>query len=283
MLSYRHAFHAGNFADVLKHLIQVEILNYLKQKEKPFAYIDTHAGAGLYSLTSSEAGKNAEYETGISKVRAAALPGTEDYLDVVSRCKPGWDMSPQDASLLYPGSPRIAQIMLRAQDTASLFELHPQDFRLLHELMRRDKKIHVSQADGFDGLLSKVPVPECRALILIDPPYEVKSDYDTLVDSVKKAHRKFATGVYALWYPVVARERIDKIEKVLRNSGIPRIQLFELGLSADTEGRGMTSSGMIVINPPFTLMNKMQSLLPQLAQLLAGDSGVWRCEELAGE
>ncbi|MAY00022.1 MAG: 23S rRNA (adenine(2030)-N(6))-methyltransferase RlmJ [Oceanospirillaceae bacterium] len=283
MLSYRHAFHAGNFADVLKHLVQVEILNYLKQKDKPFAYIDTHAGAGIYSLSSEEAGKNEEFRTGISILKGKPLAGTEDYLEVVAGCKPEWDKSAVPAAGLYPGSPRIAQQMLRAQDSAHLFELHPQDFRRLDAMVARDRRMHAHNSDGFSGLLGLLPVAERRALVLIDPPYEVKSDYDTLVETVKKAHRKFATGVYALWYPVVDRQRIDKMEKALINSGIPRIQLFELGVGEDTEGRGMTSSGMIVINPPFTLMGNMQKLLPQLTQRLAGDNGVWRCEELVGE
>lgn len=283
MLSYRHAFHAGNFADVLKHLVQVEILNYLRRKEKPFIYIDTHAGAGLYSLTSAEAGKNAEFDTGITRLRNAAIAGTEAWLQVVATCKPEWDLSPAPAASLYPGSPRIAQLLLREQDRAKLYELHPQDFRLLNELMRRDQRIRCTQGNGFQELIAGLPPDERRGLILMDPPYEMKSDYDTVVDTLIRAHRRFATGIYALWYPVVERSRIDKLERDLQNSGIPRIQQFELGLTEDTEGRGMTSSGMIVINPPFTLMDTMRNLLPQLAQATGGEQGVWRCRELAGE
>ncbi|MDK2776282.1 MAG: 23S rRNA (adenine(2030)-N(6))-methyltransferase RlmJ [Pseudomonadota bacterium] len=283
MLSYRHAFHAGNFADVLKHLVQVEILNYLRRKEKPFIYIDTHAGAGLYSLTSAEAGKNAEFDTGITRLRNAGIAGTEAWLQVVAACKPEWDLSPAPAASLYPGSPRIAQLLLREQDRAKLYELHPQDFRLLNELMRRDQRIRCTQDNGFQGLIAGLPPDERRGLILMDPPYEMKSDYDTVVDTLIRAHRRFATGIYALWYPVVERSRIDKLERDLQNSGIPRIQQFELGLTEDTEGRGMTSSGMIVINPPFTLMDTMRNLLPQLAQATGGEQGVWRCRELAGE
>lgn len=283
MLSYRHAFHAGNFADVLKHLIQVEILSYLQQKDKPFVYFDTHSGAGLYSLSSEEAGKNAEYMNGIGILRQHSLAGCEAYLDVVARVKPQADRSSVPADRLYPGSPRIAQIMLREQDRAQLHELHPQDFSLLQELMHGDQRIKVEKSDGFNGLIAALPPKERRGLVLIDPPYEVKTDYDTVVSTLVKAHRRFATGIYALWYPVVERARIDRLEQQLKDSGIARIQLFELGLSADTEGRGMTSSGMIVINPPWTLMTDMQKLLPRLAATLAGTAGVWRAEEIAGE
>ncbi|WP_430462835.1 23S rRNA (adenine(2030)-N(6))-methyltransferase RlmJ [Thalassolituus sp. LLYu03] len=283
MLSYRHAFHAGNFADVLKHLIQVEILNYLHQKDKPFVYIDTHSGAGLYSLHSAEAEKNAEYMNGIGTLRKTPLAGTEDYLAVVDQVKPAFDRSNVKAETLYPGSPRIAQILLREQDRAQLYELHPTDFVQLQELMRGDRRIRVDKSDGYAGLISSMPPKERRALVLMDPPYEVKTDYDVVVSTLIKAHKRFPTGIYALWYPVVDRTRIDRLVQQLKDSGIPKIQMFELGLSADTDGRGMTSSGMIVINPPWTLMANMQKLLPTLAQTLAGAGGVWRCDEISGE
>lgn len=283
MLSYRHAFHAGNFADVLKHLIQVDILNYLQQKDKPYVYIDTHSGAGLYSLQSAEAEKNAEYMTGIGTLRKKPLSGTEDYLDVVAQVKPDADRSSVKAETLYPGSPRIAQILLREQDRAQLYELHPTDFTLLQELMRGDRRVRVEKSDGYAGLIAAMPPKERRALVLMDPPYEVKTDYDVVISTLIKAHKRFPTGTYAIWYPVVDRSRIDRMEQQLKDSGIARIQQFELGMSADTDGRGMTSSGMIVVNPPWTLLGKMQTLLPQLAQTLAGDKGVWRCEEISGE
>ncbi|MCT7357649.1 23S rRNA (adenine(2030)-N(6))-methyltransferase RlmJ [Thalassolituus pacificus] len=283
MLSYRHAFHAGNFADVLKHLIQVEILQYLQQKEKPFVYIDTHSGAGLYSLQSAQAEKNAEFETGIGRLQDCDWPELQDYLQAVADSRPAHDQSGLTSDQLYPGSPRLGQLFLREQDRAQLFELHPQDFRLLDELMATDRRIRVEQGDGFKGLIAALPPRERRGFVLMDPPYEIKSDYELVVETLAKAHRRFATGTYALWYPVVERSRINKLEQQLKATGIARIQLFELGLSADTDGRGMTSSGMIVINPPWTLKAKMQNLLPRLSQLLAGEQGVWRCEELAGE
>lgn len=184
---------------------------------------------------------------------------------------------------LYPGSPAIAQHLLREQDKAVLYELHPNDFKLLQENMRGDKRIKVHKQDGFSGLLSLLPHTIKRGLVLIDPPYEVKTDYQTVVSTLQKAYKKYATGTYALWYPVVERERIDLLEQQFKASGIKNIHLFELGLSADTAARGMTSAGMIVINPPWTLAKNLQALLPKLAQQLGKEQGVWRYLELAGE
>lgn len=279
MLSYRHAFHAGNFADVLKHLVQVEILRYLHQKEKPFVYIDTHSGAGLYALDSDAAEKTAEYRQGIGRLEQCDWPVMQPYLQLIRQ------LSERNGQQhLYPGSPALAQALLRPQDRAQCYELHPADYALLSELMQGDRRVRVQQSDGFQGLIASLPPAERRGLVLIDPPYEIKSDYDTVVSTLIKAHKRFATGIYALWYPVVERSRIDKLEQALISSGIPRIQLFELGLSADTEGRGMTSAGMIVINPPWTLKPALDTVLPLLASTLPEHGqGVWRSVELVVE
>lgn len=278
MLSYRHAFHAGNFADVLKHLVQVEILRYLQQKDKPFVYIDTHAGAGLYSLRSPEAEKVGEYRHGIAKLLNQNWPQLADYVHSVQAVQ-----SLEPDAMLYPGSPMLAQHWLRPQDRALLFELHPSDYRLLQQNMANRRQIQMQNSDGFAGLLSALPPKERRGLILIDPSYEIKTDYQTVVETLIKAHRRFATGTYALWYPVVDRARIDALEQTLIHSGIRDIQLFELGLSADTSARGMTSAGMIVINPPWTLKATMDQVLPPLMQCLAGGTGLWRSEVLVAE
>lgn len=278
MLSYRHAFHAGNFADVLKHLVQVEILHYLQQKDKPFIYIDTHAGAGVYSLDSFESEKTAEHLNGISAIQHLEWTELASYLEQVQKVN-----QQQSTQTLYPGSPAIAQNMLREQDKAVMFELHPNDFKLLQNNMQDDARIKVHNQDGFNGLLAMLPPQIKRGLILIDPPYEIKTDYQTVVDTLIKAHKKFATGTYALWYPVVERERINILEKQLKDSGIRNIQLFELGLKADTTARGMTSAGMIVINPPWTLANTLNGLLPKLAQHLGSHHGVWRSLTLVEE
>lgn len=278
MLSYRHAFHAGNFADVLKHLVQVEILTYLQRKDKPFVYIDTHAGAGLYSLDSVVAQKTSEHLNGISALKDVNWPELQNYLLAVKELS-----QKDDQQNLYPGSPAIAQAFLREYDKAILFELHPNDFILLDELMRRDRRIRVNKSDGFQGLLASVPPLIKRGLILIDPSYEIKSDYEEVVSVLTAAHRRFAIGTYALWYPVVDRERIDKLESDLKATGIKNIQQFELGLKEDSAGHGMTAAGMIVINPPYTLRATLDSVLPKISKHLAGGRGVWRSEILVAE
>ncbi len=271
MLSYRHSFHAGNFADVLKHIVQVEIIDYFTQKDKVFDYIDTHSGAGLFNLSSEHANKTGEYLNGIGKLKQADFPELSRYFAAIDahNVKPLTPNASAAGNLeYYPGSPVIAQQFLRHDDKAWLFELHPTDFDLLSENIRQSRRVRVKQGDGFQGLMSVIPPVSRRAFVLIDPPYEIKTDYQKVFTTVAKAHKKFASGTYAIWYPVVDRHRIDKLEKSFINSGIRDIQRFELGLSADTEGRGMTSSGMIVINPPWTLMKKMNELLPKLVKAL---------------
>lgn len=273
MLSYRHAFHAGNHADVLKHLILVHALSYMTQKEKPLRVIDTHAGAGGYLLNSEQARKNREFDTGIAALwsREDTPPALADYLALVRSFNTD-DNNPQRAPRFYPGSPLIAQRLLRAQDKLFLHELHSTDHRLLCEALGSDGRVTISDNDGLKGMQALLPPPDRRALVLIDPSYEIKNDYRLVVDALESAHRRFATGTFALWYPVVQRARIVELEKSLLRSGIRNIQLFELGVLPDSHESGMTASGMILINPPWTLWQAMQSCLPYLAELL-GQSG----------
>ena len=280
MLSYRHAFHAGNFADVLKHLVLVECLNYLKQKEKPFAYFDTHAGPGMYALDSDFAQKTHEFESGITKLWSApALPDElTSYRELVA------EMNPDGALAQYPGSPAIAQHLLREQDRLLLCELHNTEIDALDSFFRVDRRAEVWHADGFTRTAKPLPPRERRGLILIDPPYELKEDYERVVDFISTAHRKFAQGQYLIWYPVVERSRIDAMESALQRSGIRNIQLYELGIIPDTEARGMTASGMIVINPPWTLKSKIEPALDYLVESLGIDGqGFARAEQLVNE
>ena len=278
MLSYRHSFHAGNFADVIKHVVIVEILEYLTQKDKAFEYIDTHAGAGLFSLESEHATKLQEYTNGIGKLKAQDWPELERYFEIIS------SFNETGSLAYYPGSPMLARHFLRARDRAWLFELHPADFDLLMNNIGRDRQIRVKQEDGFKGLLSLLPPLSRRGLVLIDPPYEVKTDYRQVVNTVILAHKKFSTGTYAIWYPVVDRTRIDQLEKNFVTSGIKNIQRFELAIAPDSHASGMTSSGMIVINPPWTLMNKMSQLLPKLVKMLTDDADAFfKCDVLVDE
>ncbi|WP_226664446.1 23S rRNA (adenine(2030)-N(6))-methyltransferase RlmJ [Microbulbifer aggregans] len=279
MFSYRHAFHAGNFADVLKHFVQVEIISHLQKKDAPFDYIDTHAGAGMYRLQSDMAQKNQEYLNGIGKLQGNdALSELAPYLALIDDFNPGGRLQN------YPGSPMIAAQMLRPQDKGWLFELHPRDAEHLSKNFAGNRNCRVRVEDGFKGLNGLLPTQSRRALVLIDPPYEQKEDYQRVVAALTLIHRKMATATVAIWYPVVERKRIDSLEKQIAATGIRKIELFELGIRAESEGHGMTSSGMIVVNPPWTLKEKMQALLPKLAQLLSEDGAAhFRCETLAGE
>jgi 23S rRNA (adenine2030-N6)-methyltransferase len=278
MLSYRHAFHAGNYADVLKHVVLVEILTYLGEKEKPFDYIDTHAGAGIYSLSSEQARKQMEHERGVTQLFGESQVDLQTYLEILRRFNP-------DGRLRhYPGSPKIAESLMRAQDRGWLFELHPNDFPSLKQAFQGNRHFRIAQEDGLEGLIRLLPPASHRGCILIDPAYEVKGEYERVVSCLLKAHRRFANGIYCLWYPVVERDRVERMQRGLIKSGIRRIHRYELGQKFQATASGMQATGLFVINPPWTLLGKMQRVLPLLAQRLAdGEKYQYRCEELVGE
>jgi len=278
LLSYRHSFHAGNFADVLKHIVLVEILEHLVAKEKAFEYIDSHAGAGLFDLTHGHAEKLEEFRGGIGRLWGGNWPELTRYFEIIRACNHSGSLN------YYPGSPLIAKHFLRSQDRAWLFELHPKDCRRLEKNMQDNNRIRVACQDGHQGLLALLPPASRRGLILVDPSYEIKSEYEQVFETVQKACRKFSTGIYAIWYPVVEREKVNSLENSLIASGIRDIQRFELGLAPDSDGRGMTASGMIVINPPWTLFEKMSRVLPELAGALGTDQdSFYKCDRLVPE
>ena len=280
MLSYRHAFHAGNPADILKHLVLIEVLDYLAQKDKPLTYIDTHAGAGKYSLGSPEARKNQEFSAGFDRLTGNAKlhPSIDRFLKLVLRFRK------EKNSKIYPGSPLLALQLLRDFDTAWFFELHPTDFELLEQTIAGYASVHARKEDGFHGLLGLLPPASRRGCVLIDPPYEIKSDFGKVIDTLIDAHRRFSTGTYLLWYPIVDRKRVNYLEKRLLESGIGKISLFELQTQADNLSPHMTGSGMICINAPWGLQEKMADILPLLASLLAtGEGSGSRCLSLSGE
>lgn len=279
MLSYRHAFHAGNFADVLKHVVLVGILEYLTQKEKPFCVIDTHAGAGKYALDSDFALKTREFESGIAKLLARDdLPqSVKSYVELQKRFNNGKFQT-------YAGSPLLTKQLLRTKDRLCLFELHSNEFEILKVNMKNDKRIFCEKADGLKNSLALLPPIERRGLVLIDPSYEIKSDYSEVVKTLIQMHKRFATGTYALWYPVIERTRNTVLEMAFKKSGISNIVLFELGVSPDNSGRGMNASGMIIINPPWNLAETMKKILPYLAEILGENgTGNFRIETLVSE
>ncbi len=283
MLSYLHSYHAGNFADVLKHTTLVHALDYLTQKPAPTFYLDTHAGPGMYRLGDDEAQKNCEYKNGIAKLwNETDLPdAVVRYKEVIEACN-ALEGSKTDLQL-YPGSPWIGAHLLREHDRLSLCELHPREQQTLSQNFKADRRIKIFPKDGFQTAIGALPPKERRGLVLIDPPYEVKQDYERVVEVLIASHKRFATGSYAIWYPVVKRDQIDHMIRAIKNSGIRNIQLFELGLQADTIERGMTSSGMIWINPPWTLWKEMQQTLPYLAHKLGGKQGVYKMQQLVAE
>lgn len=260
MLSYQHHYHAGNHADVLKHWLLLECLEHLQNKDKPFEYIDTHAGAGLYSLKDNKAQKTQEYLTGISKLIESPIPEMQNYIESVK---------PYLIRKKYPGSPLLISDKLRRTDRSWLYELHPQTWLEL-EKNQRGKRIRVHEEDGFKGLLGLLPVHSRRALVLVDPSYEIKSDYRTVLDVMEKSLRKMAQTLFMIWYPVVDRSRIDYMEAQLKKRGLKNIWLYEMGIEAD-ENSGMTASGMIICNPPWTLEKKAKSVLPVLSKTLSED------------
>lgn len=265
MLSYRHSYHAGNFADVLKHLCLVEILSYLAQKDKLLCYVDTHSGCAAYNLYAEQADKNKEYLNGIAKLyqRTITHPSIQAYVDKVKQFNQGYD----DLTL-YPGSPWFAQQILRADDRLFLCELHNQEVQRLKDNMAHDKRVKVRHEDGLAFFPRFLPPQEKRGLILIDPSYEIKSDYQDVVKSIAQAYKKFTTGCYALWYPVVDRQQISSLEKSFIQTGISNILLVELSVAKD-DNKGMTASGMIMINPPWTLQQNLAEALPELCALLS--------------
>lgn len=284
MLSYRHGFHAGNHADVLKHLVYQFILQYMGKKDKPFNVIDTHAGAGAYKLSDEFAQKNKEFDTGIGPlwgINRKDMPASvRNYVEAVVRFNREHDST--DLSV-YPGSPWFALDALPMEGKAFFHELHPADFDLLRQFVRTNRYRKAINDDGFVASMGLYPPASKRSVTIIDPPYELKEDYQRVVDYTKAVNKRFASGVIAIWYPVVDRYRVDKMEQQLESSGIRNIQVFELSVSLDSEEKGMTGSGMIVINPPWTLKQEMSEVLPYLLQQLAPQSGHFRNVQLVDE
>ncbi|WP_026878108.1 23S rRNA (adenine(2030)-N(6))-methyltransferase RlmJ [Ignatzschineria larvae DSM 13226] len=268
MLSYRHSFHAGNHADVLKHTVQSLIIESLTEKEKAFLYLDTHSGAGRYQLTSAESEKTGEYLEGIARIWATSERPEilAPYLDVVKKLNSDGELR------YYPGSPLLAKALLRSQDQLIMTELHPSDYPRLVEEFARDRRAEVLKEDGFQQLKSKLPPTSRRGFVLIDPPYELKTDYEAVVSGIVEGYKRFATGIYAIWYPVVSRTQINNMVEALRETGIRKILQIELGVQPDSEERGMTASGMIVINPPWKLEAQIQAIMPWLYQTLVPDN-----------
>ncbi len=271
MLSYRHAFHAGNHADVLKHLVLVQLTRYLGRKDSAFWYVDTHAGAGAYALDSGHAAKLAEYRDGIGRLwgRPDLPSALQDYLGLVRAANPDGRLK------IYPGSPSLAMATMRTQDRLRFFELHSRDVvRLRDNFAACGKRVLVEEGDGFAALKALLPPPPRRALVLIDPPYEERRDYDRVVHSLRECLSRFPGGTYLLWYPQLTRLEAHHLPPRLKH--LPANRWLQVTLRVRTpasDGFGMHGSGLFVINPPWTLEATLQAVMPCLVERLGQDAG----------
>ena len=280
-MNYRHAFHAGNFADVVKHATLARVIAHLKEKPAAFRVIDTHAGAGLYDLTGPEASRTGEWRSGIGRLGEARLdPPVRDllapYLDAVAA------FNPDGGIAAYPGSPALARHWLRKQDRLVACELEPQGAQALAGHMRRDARVKVVAIDGYMALGAYVPPKERRGLVLVDPPFEQPGEFERLIDGLAGAHRKWPTGIYLLWYPLKDARATDRFAHRLARLGIPGILRAELAVAGTRAAERLAGTGLIVVNPPWRLEDELKALLPALAAALAQNGGV-RLDWLARE
>jgi 23S rRNA (adenine2030-N6)-methyltransferase len=282
-MNYRHAFHAGNFADVVKHVVLARILFHLGKKDAPFRVIDTHSGIGLYDLAGDEAARTGEWHGGIGRIRDAAWPAEireilAPYFETLEAVRGLHGLS------AYPGSPLIAQHLSRAQDRLIFIEKHPKDVIALEEAVGRDVRAKVIALDGWTAFNAYVPPKERRGLVLVDPPFEEKGEFDRMVDALAKAHRKWPTGIYALWYPLKNPVDTRRFLRALQDTGIPKMLRIELAVRRETEGGPLAGTGMIVVNPPWTLADEMRRLLPHFCKVLRQTADAdWISNDLTGE
>ena len=282
-MNYRHAFHAGSFADVLKHIVLTRILLYLQEKPAAFRVIDTHAGAGRYDLTGEEAQRSGEWRTGIARIMQArfsekALPLVLPYLDIVRSFNSGAELT------AYPGSPLIARAHLRPQDRLTACELEPNARKQLIDALRRDVQARVVNLDGWTALTAFVPPKERRGLVLIDPPFEAKDEFEQLTAGFRAAFGKWPTGSYLLWYPVKSRRAADTLARDVAQAAAaarPAATCLRLEFSVAPQEAGgpLASTGLLMVNPPWTLQGELRTILPELEKPLGqGGAGRFRLE-----
>jgi 23S rRNA (adenine2030-N6)-methyltransferase len=281
-MNYRHAFHAGGFADVVKHVVLSLVVGHLREKPAAFRVIDTHAGAGLYDLTGPDPGRTGEWRDGIGRLLAAALaPPVQGllapYLAAIRHFNPGGNLA------TYPGSPTLVLALMRPQDRLVACELEPAAGNNLARHLKRDRRARAVVIDGWTALSAYVPPKERRGLVLVDPPFERPGEFARLTDGVFAAHRKWASGSFVLWYPIKDRREADVFLRRMARSGIRKILKAELAVAALDRTR-LTASGLLIINPPWPLERQLAVLLPALASILARDTNVGAtCDWLTGE
>jgi len=271
-MNYRHIFHAGNFADVFKHWILTLVLEKLVEKPAPFCIIDTHAGLGMYDLKDANARKTLEYATGVQLFLESNVdPSFQSYYKIVNEFKKEFD--------LYPGSPAIISEFLRSNDRLWCAELHPEDYLVLQQNFRNDKRIKTLHQDGYTTLKALLPPNERRGLIFIDPPFEQKNEVEQLIESLKEGLKRFAHGIYAIWYPIKDKNLVNKFYRDLIDLSIT--DSFYVELHANTVvSNQLSSCGMVIINPPWKLKEKLKDKMPLLLKYLHMDQGKFRIQEL---
>ncbi|TCP87336.1 23S rRNA (adenine2030-N6)-methyltransferase [Rhizobium sp. PP-CC-2G-626] len=269
-MNYRHIYHAGNFADVLKHAVLARLVTYLKQKDKAFRVLDTHAGIGLYDLSSEEAQKTGEWRDGIGRLLAdplppAVVPILAPYLEAIAA------LNPEGGMTHYPGSPKLTRLLMRPQDRLSAMELHPDDYETLHRLFDGDYQSRITELDGWLALGAHLPPKEKRGLVLVDPPFEEPGEYERLEKGLAKAYRRFPGGTLCLWYPLKQGAPIAEFHESLTALNIPKMLCCELTVKSDRGTTGLTGTGLVIVNPPFTLKGELDVLLPFLKDRLKQD------------
>ncbi|MFI8480469.1 23S rRNA (adenine(2030)-N(6))-methyltransferase RlmJ [Pseudomonas sp. NPDC078700] len=278
-MNYRHAYHAGNHADVLKHLLLCRMIALLSRKEAPFAYLDSHAGVGLYDLRGDQATRTGEWLEGIAKLwQADDVPEQfADYLDVIRAMNPDGEMRH------YPGSPELARMLTREQDRLQLNEKHPEDGRLLKENMKGDRRVAVHLGEGWHVPRALLPTQEKRVLMLIDPPFEKDDELDRCVDSLNDAIGRMRQAIVAIWYPIKDLRQLRKFYRDLEKSAAPKLLRVELYVHPTDESQRLNGSGLVISNPPWGLEDELKQLLPWLAERLGLTQGGWRMDWLIEE
>jgi 23S rRNA (adenine2030-N6)-methyltransferase len=281
-MNYRHGFHAGNFADVVKHATLARIVSYLREKPAPFRVIDTHAGAGLYDLSGTEAARTGEWREGIGRLLTARLAPEvktllSPYLDAVAALNPGGRLK------TYPGSPLLVRAWLRPRDRLIACELEPRAASALGKNLATSTRAKVLAIDGWTALSAYVPPKERRGLVLVDPPYEAPDEFARLAEAFKEAQRKWPGGIYLLWYPIKDRTGPDALAKDLKALRVGKILRAEMTIARVPAADHLIGSGLIIANPPWTLEKELAVLLPALAGCLAPDTGGFRLDWLARE
>jgi len=267
-MNYRHIFHAGNFADVFKHAVLTLLLKALTAKDKPFCYLETHAGGGRYDLDAEAARKTGEARAGIGLLwpQRERFPELADYFSAIAALNPG------GALRFYPGSPAVARAVLRDTDRLLLYEVLPEECAPLRDACARDTRVQVFCQDGYAGLKAQLPPRERRGLVLIDPPYEAEDEFARAAEALKQAHARWATGIFALWYPVKARAPVARLHRVLTASAIRKVLCAELMLHPEDTAFRLNGSGLVIVNPPWKLDRTLESLLPRILAALGGEA-----------